>query len=127
MNDRKPHSSPNTLRTLAITLGAAVGITALGLYVFDCHRHTCESCGNSWQHLGAFNVGDPGSHTCGKCGTVQWWKDGVPHVFRSVLFQPPPKVMPDAMDARLGGMRGLASAQPSAAPTPQAPLGKVRW
>ena len=58
--------------------------------------------------MGAFHVGDPASHTCSKCGTVQWWKDGVPHVFRSVLFQPPPKVMPDAMAARLGGMRDYA-------------------
>lgn len=67
------------------TVAIAVGVGMLGAYMLDLHTHTCEACGNRWRHLGAFNIGDPNSHTCGKCGIVQWWKDGVPHVFRSSL------------------------------------------
>jgi hypothetical protein len=85
------------LATIALTIGAV----AVGLYAFDWHSHTCEACGTRWRHLGAFNVGDPGSHTCSKCSTVQWWKDGVPHVFRSTLREPPPQVMPDTLVSRL--------------------------
>ena len=92
----EPASSPppsigNMLGVIAI----AVGVGVLGYYMLDGHSHRCESCGNSWRHLGAFNVGDPAAHSCSKCGTVQWWKDGVPHVFRDALRQPPDKA-PDA-------------------------------
>jgi hypothetical protein len=124
-----PSTSPSIGKMLGV-VAVAVGVGMLGAYMFDLHGHTCEACGHRWRHLGAFNVGDPGSHTCGKCGTVQWWKDGVPHVFRSALFQPPPKVMPDAMAARLSGMRDysrIASAQAAPAPTSPAQPGKVRW
>jgi hypothetical protein len=75
----------------------------LGAYMLDMHAHTCDACGNRWRHLGAFNVGDPTSHTCGKCGVVQWWKDGVPHVFRSSL-QP---FTPAMYAARLQESRGF--------------------
>jgi hypothetical protein len=77
---------PGLLTSLAI----AAGVVALGMYVFDWHSHSCEACGHKWRHLGALNVGDPRAHTCARCGTVQWWKDGVPHVFRSALLSPPP-------------------------------------
>jgi len=90
-------SPPNLFAVLAITVGAV----ALGLYALDLHTHTCEGCGHSWRHLGAFNVGDPGAHTCDRCECVQWWKDGVPHVFRSALQQPPPKAMLDTRVERL--------------------------
>lgn len=111
-----PSSPPPSVGKMLGTVAVALGIGMLGVYMLDLHTHTCEVCGNSWRHMGAFNVGDPGSHTCVKCGTVQWWKDGVPHVFRSVLYQPPPKVMPDAMAARLGGMRDYARLAGNAAP-----------
>ena len=101
---------PNMLMTLAFT----VGVVAFGLYALDLHSHRCEGCGHKWYHLGAFNVGDPASHTCGKCGAVQWWKDGVPHVFREALRRPPPKVLPDSIASRLreireGSQRALTS------------------
>lgn len=91
---------PSPLRTLGHTLGilalVAGGVT-LGAYMLDMHAHTCEGCGHQWRHLGAFNVGDPESHTCSRCGTVQWWKDGIPHVFRNSLRTPPP----NPLEARL--------------------------
>lgn len=69
-----PPSAPfgGTLGVIAI----AFGIGVLGAYMLDLHGHTCVSCGNRWRHLGAFNMGDQVAHTCGKCGTVQWWKCG---------------------------------------------------
>ena len=97
----KASSIGNVLGTIAI----AVGAVALSLYAFDWHSHTCESCGHRWRHLGAFNLGDPIAHTCASCKTVQWWKDGVPHVFRSVLREPPPKALPDTLVARLQEIR----------------------
>ena len=93
----KSSSIGNVLGTIAIALGVGV----LGYYMLDGHSHTCEGCGTQWRHLGAFNVGDPAAHTCSTCSTVQWWKDGVPHVFRSALREPPPKVMPDTLVSRL--------------------------
>ena len=95
-----PPSIGNVLGTIAI----AFGVGMLGYYMLDGHAHTCESCGTRWRHLGAFNVGDPSAHTC-KCGTVQWWKDGVPHVFRDALRQPPPKVLPNTLVSRLQEIR----------------------
>jgi hypothetical protein len=67
--------------TLGI-IALAFGIGVLGAYALDLHGHTC-ACGNRWYHLGAFNLGDEDSHRCSRCGTVQWWKNGAPHVFRS--------------------------------------------
>lgn len=93
-----PESSPlGMLATLAISAGLAV----VGLYALDLHHHVCESCGNKWRHLGALSQGDPKAHTCSRCQTVQWIKDGVPHVFREVLRAPPPKVLSDAVVSRL--------------------------
>jgi len=67
-----------TLGVLAI----AFGIGVLGAYMLDLHGHTCCRCGHKWRHLGALNVGNESSHTCSRCGTVQWWKNGVPHAWR---------------------------------------------
>ena len=96
------------------TVALAVGIGVLGAYMLDLHTHTCEACGQRWRHLGAFNVGDSASHTCKSCGTVQWWKDGVPHVFRSVLFQPPPKMLPVSAAGKLLAIREAPSLSASA-------------
>ena len=100
-----PASPPASIGTMLSVVAVALGVGVLGYYMLDGHAHTCESCGQRWRHLGAFNVGDPGAHTCGKCGTVQWWKDGVPHVFRSVLRSPPPKIFPDTLTSRLHELR----------------------
>lgn len=96
-----PHSIGNMLGVVVIALGVGV----LGYYMLDGHSHTCEACGHRWRHLGVFNLGDPVAHTCSKCHTVQWWKDGMPHVFRDVLRQPPPKVLPDSLVSRLQEIR----------------------
>lgn len=63
------------LALLAASVGAAGAAVAV---VGEWHRHTCETCGHRWSHLGAFNVGNLAAHTCGRCGREQWWKDGVP-------------------------------------------------
>lgn len=84
-----PTATPSFGGTIGI-LALALSMGVIGAYMLDLHAHTCESCGNKWRHLGAFNIGDPGSHTCARCGTVQWWKDGVPHVFRNSIRNPPP-------------------------------------
>src|SRR5574341_654615 len=67
------------------TIALAIGVGVLGYYALDGHSHTCEACGHRWRHLGVLNLGDPVAHSCARCGTVQWWKDGVPHVFREAL------------------------------------------
>lgn len=83
---RTDHTPPPAVEpsgTLGSTLGTlaiAVGLGVLGAYMLDFHGHTCEACGHRWHHLGAFNLGDASSHTCSKCGTVQWYKDGAVHV-----------------------------------------------
>ena len=92
-----------TLGVIAI----AVGVGVLGYYMLDGHTHTCEACGYRWRHLGAFNFGDPGAHTCRQCGTVQWWKDGYPNVFRGPLQSSPMDDTPDPMIARLQEIRGF--------------------
>ena len=92
-------SPPPSLGNMLGVIVIAVGVGVLGYYALDGHSHTCESCGHRWRHLGAFNVGDPAAHSC-KCGTVQWWKDGVPHVFREALREPPPKVLPATLVSR---------------------------
>jgi hypothetical protein len=84
---RLPYQAP--LGTLTV-MALAFGLGVFGAYMLDLHNHRCSSCGNKWWHLGAFNLGDPASHTCKQCGTVQWFKDGAPHVFRNVLSSPPP-------------------------------------
>lgn len=89
--DRRSVAAPfgGTLGVIAI----AFGIGVLGSYMLDLHSHICDACGHKWRHLGAFNLGDERTHTCGKCGTVQWWKDGAPHTFRTahatLLTRPP--------------------------------------
>lgn len=105
-NVQEPSPAPPPAPSLGGVIGTvaiAIGVGVLGAYMLDLHSHTCEACGNRWRHLGAFNLGDPVSHTCSKCGTVQWWKDGAPHVFREALRQPPPKVLPDALVAMEAG------------------------
>ena len=96
-----PKQSGPSIGGVLGTLAIAVGVGVLGAYMLDLHSHTCEACGNRWRHLGAFNLGDPGAHACSACGTVQWWKDGVPHVFRSALREPPRKVLPDRYVSKL--------------------------
>lgn len=75
----KPSGSFGTLGVIAF----AFGIGVLGAYMLDLHGHQCCKCGHRWRHLGAFNFGDEPAHTCVRCGTVQWWKDGIPHAFRA--------------------------------------------
>jgi hypothetical protein len=82
----RPYEAP--LGTLTV-MALAFGLGVFGAFMLDLHKHRCESCSYAWWHLGAFNLGDPVAHTCKQCGTVQWWKDGVPHVFRDVLRTPP--------------------------------------
>jgi hypothetical protein len=97
------------------TVALAIGVGMLGAYMLDLHAHTCDACGNRWRHLGAFNVGDPGSHTCGQCGVVQWWKDGVPHVFRSSLHGPATPSLPGRTLGQMQELRGFSRlALPSA-------------
>lgn len=96
-----PPAPPPKQPTLGNILGfvaIAVGVGVLGAYVFDLHGHRCQACGHKWRHLGALNLGDPGAHTCTQCGTVQWWKDGVPHVFRSAIQ---PETSPGPTQTRL--------------------------
>lgn len=97
----EPTPAPSSIAKMLGTLAITAGVIALGAYVFDAHGHTCESCGEKWTHLGAFNVGDPTSHTCKRCGTVQWWKDGIPHVFRGALHQAPQPVVSNELMAKL--------------------------
>jgi hypothetical protein len=73
-------------RGLLATIAITAGVVALGVYALDLHAHTCANCGHRWRHLGAFNLGDEESHTCGRCGQVQWWKCGTPHVLRGSQF-----------------------------------------
>lgn len=73
-------------RGLLATIAITAGVVALGVYALDLHAHTCANCGHRWRHLGAFNLGDEESHKCGRCGQVQWWKCGTPHVLRGSQF-----------------------------------------
>jgi hypothetical protein len=84
---------PSASGSMGGTLGAlaiAVGVGVLGAYMLDLHSHKCCRCGSRWRHFGAFNLGDEPSHTCSRCGVVQWWKCGVPHVLRGSQFVEPP-------------------------------------
>lgn len=82
MQVRAPASVPTTLGGTIGVIALAFGIGVVGAYMLDLHSHTCEACGHHWRHLGAFNLGDPDAHTCRRCGTVQWWKCGVPQVIK---------------------------------------------
>jgi len=110
--------SPSIGKMLGV-VAVALGVGVLGYYAFDGHAHTCESCGHRWRHLGAFNLGDPRAHSCGRCGTVQWWKDGTPHVFRQALRSPPPEVLPGVIGSPLGRFREVPRL--AASPTPVLP------
>lgn len=80
---------PPTSGSFGGTLGAlaiAVGVGALGCVMLDLHSHRCDQCGRRWRHFGAFNLGDEPSHTCSRCGEIQWWKCGAPHVLRGSQF-----------------------------------------
>jgi len=84
-----PASSSSSFGGALGVVAIVIGIGVLGGYMLDFHAHRCEGCGHTWRHLGAFNLGDPDAHSCARCGTVQWWKDGMPHVFRDALRAPP--------------------------------------
>jgi hypothetical protein len=105
-------SSP--LGALTLVVGAGV----IGGYVLDWHKHTCESCGRRWSHLGVFNLGDEESHTCSRCGEVQWWKCGKRHVqhgSQHVVSPTPPAALPAPQP-----MPAIAGyAYPTALPAPQ--------
>lgn len=119
-----PPSAISAFSTAIGTVAIAIGIGVLGAHMLDMHAHTCEGCGHRWRHLGAFNIGDPQSHTCGKCGVVQWWKDGVPHVFRSALHGTPKGPAPTTLVSRLQEIRGVRSlALPSGASSSTAARG----
>jgi hypothetical protein len=81
---KAPSQPIGTIGILAIAFGVGV----LGAYTLDWHGHSC-ACGNKWHHLGAFNGGDQEAHRCSRCGQVQWWKDGFPHVIRDIPRTPP--------------------------------------
>jgi hypothetical protein len=119
---RPPLKAQEPLGTLA-TLALVAGAVALGAYALDLHAHTCEGCGARWRHLGAFNLGDPSAHTCRTCGTVQWMKDGVPHVFRSVLRTPPRAILHTPQEARGDSSQALLSRTSSTPP----PSSMYRW
>lgn len=70
-------------------IAIAIGVGAIGAYALDYHRHHCDRCGSRWGHLGAFNLNDEESHTCARCGQVQWWKCGAPHVMYGSQFVAP--------------------------------------
>ena len=90
---KKPPRDPNSIGSMLGTIAIAVGAGVLGYYMLDGHSHTCEGCGHKWRHLGILNLGDPNAHACKQCGTVQWYKDGIAHVFRTPLREPPARAL----------------------------------
>jgi hypothetical protein len=56
-----------------------------------------------------FNLGDPAAHSCRQCGTVQWYKDGIQHVYRTALREAPRSVLPGRSVAQLMGLGQSAS------------------
>ena len=102
--------SIGTLGVIAI----AVGVGVFGYFMLDVHGHICEACGNKWRHVGAFNFGDQGAHTCGRCGVVQWFKDGFQQAFRDpsrpVSTYTPPT--PPPQESRAAPPAGLPSGVP---------------
>ena len=79
--------TPSTLGVIG-GLASVVGLAAIGAHMLDLHGHCCEGCGHRWKHFGAFNLNDEESHRCSRCGTVQWWKDGAPHVMHGSTHAP---------------------------------------
>lgn len=124
----RPSAAPEgpSIGRILGTLALAVGVGVLGYYALDGHSHTCEGCGHKWRHLGIFNVGDPKAHACQRCGTVQWWKDGVPHVFREALRSPPPNALPDTVASRLREFRDAPRLAVSSATAVAWPLEVLR-
>lgn len=96
----EPSVAPPSVGSMLGAIAIAVGVGVLGAYMLDMHSHTCEACGHRWRHLGAFNLGDPRAHTCQGCGTVQWWKDGIPHVFRASIREAPAKAVSTSLVGR---------------------------
>jgi rubredoxin len=37
------------------------------------HKHQCDRCGLVWAH-GEDCQGDKPSHTCARCGRLEWWQ-----------------------------------------------------
>ena len=114
---KKPPRDPNSAASMLGTIALAIGVGVLGAYTLDLHSHKCEACGHKWRHLGVFNLGDPNAHACKNCGTVQWYKDGIPHVFRSAMREAPPNVLPGSSLARLLGKSPSAPAPLSIVPS----------
>jgi hypothetical protein len=104
--NQKYRAAPGFGGTLGV-IALAFGIGVLGAYALDLHSHTCDFCGYKWRHLGAFNLGDAASHTCGNCGTVQWWKCGfmksTTRDMHSVIAQPPASAQPPRFALSDGG------------------------
>lgn len=94
------------------SLAILVGVGVLGAYMLDLHAHTCEGCGKRWRHFGAFNFDDEESHTCTRCGQVQWWRGGAPHVRRGSQF-----AMPARVPALPAALSQLALPPPTNPPT----------
>jgi len=107
---------PSGSGTLGIlgSLAVAVGVGVLGYYMLDGHSHTCEDCEQRWRHFGAFNLNDEDSHRCSRCGQVQWWKDGAPHVLRGSEFAAPP-----SLSATTAALRVATAPAVLTAPVPQ--------
>jgi len=103
----EPPPEPSTSKSIGPlgVVAIAFGVGLIGAYMLDLHGHTCEVCGHRWRHLGAFNLGDPVAHTCRKCGTVQWWKDGIQQVFRDPLSSA--EMPSDTFASRMQELRDL--------------------
>ena len=114
---KKPPRDPHSVGSMLGTIAIAIGFGVVGAYMLDIHSHTCEACGHKWRHFGVFNLGDPSAHACKNCGTVQWYKDGIPHVFRTALREPPPKALPGSSLAGLFGKSPSAPAPLSIIPS----------
>jgi len=114
--EEPPQKASGTLGILG-SLAIAVGVGVLGYHMLDGHAHQCDACGCRWRHFGAFNLNDEESHRCSRCGQVQWWKDGAPHVLRGSEFAALPSL--SATTAALGAAtaRGALTA-----PVPQLAL-----
>lgn len=88
---------------ISVSIGALV-VGVVGA-VLDWHGHQCDACGHRWRHLGKFAVGNADKHTCARCGTMQWWKCGVPPEVRAlhaayVPAAPPPMPRMRQVDTR---------------------------
>jgi len=108
----------NPFVMVLLGFAGAVVLGEVAKYAFDFHSHQCTSCSYSWQHFGAFNFGDEGSHTCPRCGQVQWWKCGAPSVQQAPQREPPLAVEPPLLEQPLQMATG--------APLP-APMFRSRW